>query len=236
MAADRATRLRSDAQRNVERLVEVATRVFAEQGPDAPLTEIARAAGVGTATLYRRFPTREALLAAVYAGHVDELTARADELAASSEDPLRALVGWLHEFAGLLTEQRGMKGLITGRYAGDAELFATCRRSLLLAVESLLRPAQQARAVRPDVDAERMLTLVNAVVLAAGQAGNVRDETNDLIDLVVTGLRYDDRSGPRSGRRTRLGNRARRRSADPVRLPAVAYGAGCGATYHASGW
>jgi AcrR family transcriptional regulator len=193
MAADHAKGLRSDAQRNAERLVEVATLVFAEQGPEAPLSEIARAAGVGTATLYRRFPTREALLAAVYAGHVDELAARAGELVSGS-DPLLALVSWLHEFAGLLTEHRGMKGLITGRYKGDAELFATCRRSLLLAAESLLRPAQQARAVRPDVDAERTLTLVNAVVLAAGQAGDNRDETNHLIDLVISGFRYDDRN------------------------------------------
>jgi len=194
MATDHAKGLRADAQRNVERLVEVATQVFAEQGPEAPLSEIARAAGVGTATLYRRFPTREALLAAVYAGHVSELAARADELAASSGDPLRALVAWLHEFAGLLTEHRGMKGLITGRYESDTELFATCRRSLSLAVDSLLRPAQQACAIRPDVDAERTLTLVNAVVLAAGQAGDTRDETNHLIDLVISGFRYDDRN------------------------------------------
>ncbi|MFF4985694.1 TetR/AcrR family transcriptional regulator [Streptosporangium saharense] len=189
---DRAKGLRSDAQRNAERLVEVATRVLAEQGPEAPVSEIARVAGVGTATLYRRFPTREALLAAVYAGHVQALAARAEELAASSEDPLRALVGWLREFAGLLTEHRGMKGLITGRYEGDAELFLSCRRSLTLAVESLLRPAQRARLVRPDVNAERTLVLVNAVVLASGQAENDRDETDRLIDLVISGFRYGE--------------------------------------------
>lgn len=192
--ADHARGLRSDAKRNVERLVEVATQVFAEQGPEAPLTEIARAAGVGTATLYRRFPTREALLAAVYAGHVAEVAARADERAKSSADPLGALVDWLHEFASLLIEHRGMKGLITGRYEGDAELFASCRRSLLLAVESLLRPAQEARAVRADINAERTLTLVNAVVLAAGQAGNNLAETDYLIDLVISGFRRDDRN------------------------------------------
>jgi AcrR family transcriptional regulator len=194
MDAARASGLRSDARRNVERLVEVATQVFAEQGPEAPLTEIARAAGVGTATLYRRFPTREALLAAVYAEHVAEVAARADDLAGSAADPLRALVDWLHEFVGLLIEHRGMKGLITGRYEGDAELFASCRRSLLLAVESLLRPAQEARAVRADVDAERTLILVNAVVLAAGQAGNDRQATDSLIDLVISGFRHDDRN------------------------------------------
>jgi AcrR family transcriptional regulator len=192
--ADHARGLRSDAKRNVERLVEVATLVFSEHGPEVALTEIARAAGVGTATLYRRFPTREALLAAVYAGHVAEVAARADELRAESADPLGALVGWLHEFAGLLIEHRGMKGLITGRYAGDAELFASCRRSLLLAVESLLRPAQEVRAVRTDIDAERTLTLVNAVVLAAGQAGGDREETDYLIDLVISGFRHDDRN------------------------------------------
>lgn len=190
MTTDHAKGLRADAQRNAERLVEVATHVFAEQGPEAPLSEIARAAGVGTATLYRRFPTREALLATVYAGHVSELAARADELAASSADPLQTLVSWLYEFAALLTEHRGMKGLITGRYKGDTELFATCRRSLSVAIESLLRPAQQARAIRADVNAERTLILINAVVLAASQAGNNRDETNDLIDLVIFGFTW----------------------------------------------
>jgi AcrR family transcriptional regulator len=194
MAADHTRALRSDAKRNVERLVEVATQVFSEQGPEAPLTEIARAAGVGTATLYRRFPTREALLAVVYAGHVAEVAARAEALTTSSADPLDALVDWLHEFAGLLIEHRGMKGLITGRYEGDAELFASCRRSLLLAVDSLLRPAQEAGVVRADVDAERTLTLVNAVVLAAGQAGGDRAETDYLIDLVISGFRHDDRN------------------------------------------
>lgn len=193
MTAERAKGLRSDAQRNAERLVEVATLIFAEQGPEAPFSEIARAAGVGTATLYRRFPTREALLAAVYAAHVDELAARAGELASGS-DPLPALVTWLREFAGLLTEHRGMKGLITGRYEGDAELFAACRRRLLLAVELLLLRAQQACAIRPDVGAERTLTLVNAVVLAAGQADNNREETNQLIDLLISGLRYENRN------------------------------------------
>jgi AcrR family transcriptional regulator len=194
MTTDHAKGLRSDARRNAERLVEVATLVFAEQGPEAPLSEIARAAGVGTATLYRRFPTREALLAAVYAGHVAQLAARADELAASTPEPSRALIDWLHEFAGLLTEHRGMKGLITGRYEGDAELFATCRRRLSLAVESLLKPAQKAGAIRPDVDAERTLTLVNAIVLASGQSGNGRDETSRLIDLVIFGFRYGNRT------------------------------------------
>ncbi|RGA05800.1 TetR/AcrR family transcriptional regulator [Microbispora triticiradicis] len=189
MTAGHEKELRSDARRNVERLVEMATRVFEEQGPEAPLSEVARAAGVGTATLYRRFPTREALLAAVYAGHVEALAVRADELAASSEDPSVALVGWLHEFARLLIEHRGMKGLITGRYEGDAELFRSCRRSLSRAVDALLRPAQEAGVIRPDVDAERTLILINAVVLAAGQAGDDRDETGRLIDLVISGFR-----------------------------------------------
>jgi AcrR family transcriptional regulator len=193
ITVSRGSALRSDARRNAERLIEVATTVFAEQGPDAPLTEIARAAGVGTATLYRRFPTREALLAAVYAGHVGQLAARADELAASTNDPLQALVSWLHEFADLLTRYRGMKALITGRYEGGVALFATCRRSLVLAVGSLLGPAHQAGAIRPEVNAERTLILVNAVVLAAEQAGR-RSEAGPLIDLVISGFRYDDRN------------------------------------------
>ena len=93
MAVDSARGLRSDAQRNAERLVEVATHVFAEQGPEAPFSEIARAAGVGTATLYRRFPTREALLAAVRA--VNRLELMVETLRAALNALAAAAPAWL---------------------------------------------------------------------------------------------------------------------------------------------
>jgi AcrR family transcriptional regulator len=189
MTVNPARELRADARRNAERLVEVAAQVFAEQGPEAPLTEIARTAGVGSATLYRRFPTREDLLAAVYAGHVSALADRADELAASPAAPVAALVTWLNEFAGLLSEQRGMKGLLAGRYEASGALFATCRRRLQLAVEALLRPAQAAGLIRTDVTAERSLVLVHAVVIAASRADEDRSEIKHLIDLIIYGFR-----------------------------------------------
>jgi AcrR family transcriptional regulator len=192
MTVKPAWELRADARRNVERLVQVAAQIYAEQGPEAPLTEIARAAGVGSATLYRRFPTREDLLAAVYAGHVSALADRADELAASSVAPLAALVIWLHEFADLLSEQQGMKGLLAGRYEASGTLFATCRRRLQLAVDMLLRPAQAAGLIRTDVTAERSLVLVNAIVIATSRADEGRDEIKHLIDLVIYGFRPVD--------------------------------------------
>jgi AcrR family transcriptional regulator len=192
MTVDPVRGLRADARRNVERLVEVAAQVFAEQGPEAPLTEIARAAGVGTATLYRRFPTREDLLAAVYAGHVSALADRAEELAVAPVAPVAALVSWLNEFAGLLSEQRGMKGLLAGRYEDSGTLFASCRRRLQLAAEALLRPAQATGLIRADVTAERSLILVHAVVIAASRAGEDCGEVKHLIELLIHGFRPAD--------------------------------------------
>lgn len=189
MTAETGRTLRVDARRNAERLVKVAAEVFAEQGPEAPLTEIARAAGVGTATLYRRFPIREDLLAAVYVGHVSALADRADELAASSAPPLQALVTWLNEFAGLLSEQQGMKGLLASGYEDSSVLFASCRRRLQLAAEALLHPAQTAGLVRADVTAERSLILVHAVVIAASRAGDDPAEIRQLIELIIHGFR-----------------------------------------------
>ena len=88
--------LRADARRNRDRLVEVARSAFAERGLDAPLDDIARRAGVGPGTLYRHFPTREALLAAVYRGDIENLAARARELAASCP-PREALARWMSD-------------------------------------------------------------------------------------------------------------------------------------------
>ena len=186
---------RADARRNATRITEAARTAFASQGPEASLIEIARTAGVGSATLYRHFPTREALLAAVYQHQIEELAAGARTELTESASPWEALITWLHAVASHLATHRGLKGLLISRYEDQAELFTQCRRTLCEAATELLTAAQDCGAVRRDVDAYRMLKMVSAVVLANEQSGD-DDEIDLLLGLVIDGLRRHD--DPRS--------------------------------------
>src|SRR5262245_50413864 len=164
--------MRADARRNRDRLVSVASEVVAEQGAEASLEEIARRAGVGSATLHRHFPTRMSLLDAVFAERVAELCALADELA-STVDPVDALTRWLGAVVRHAVRNRGLAtSLLTG--TGDS-----CHAKILAAAEKLVKAA----AVRPA--AGDLLKLANGVALAAGD-----DEptATRLLDLALTGL------------------------------------------------
>lgn len=103
--------MRADARRNYERLLKVAAEAFAEHGEGASLDDIAKRAGVGSGTLYRHFPTRQALLEAAYVDRIEALGARADELA-KELPPGEALAEWLYELCVGTIEVRGMKALL----------------------------------------------------------------------------------------------------------------------------
>ncbi|TDD65717.1 TetR/AcrR family transcriptional regulator [Jiangella aurantiaca] len=152
--------MRADGRRNREALVTAAAKVFAEAGPDAPLDDVARRAGVGNATLYRHFPTRRALLAAVYA---DELAALRDyaELLREQEAPADALHAWLRALATQLAHTRDLA------LTADGDWY----ESVDATVSGLLTAAQRAGAVRPDVAAADLLALVRGVALTAGSPG-----------------------------------------------------------------
>jgi len=145
--------LRADAQRNLDRLLEAATECFAEQGVDASVDEIARRAGVGHGTVFRRFPTKDALLAAVLAGHMREL-ATAAEAACAEPDAGEAFDRFVRAAADA--------------YARNHALIEAMKRcpltpevgALVSGVARLLRRAQDADAVRADVTAEDVLALV----------------------------------------------------------------------------
>jgi AcrR family transcriptional regulator len=189
--AVRQQRMRADARENSERLVAAARVAFAEQGADASLIDIARRAGVGSATLYRHFPSREALLEAVYRDQIGSLVSLAQELPASAA-PLGALVAWLSAFAAYTTTCRGMKELMAAVYDDHSGLSAWCRDTLRSAAASLFSSAQQAGTVRPDVSADQVLRLISAMTLANEQAGASSSETEQLLTLIVDGLRYQD--------------------------------------------
>ncbi len=185
--------MRADARRNRERLLEVAAAAFAEHGEGASLDDIAKRAGVGTGTLYRHFPTRQALLEAAYLDRIEAIAARADVIAAERA-PGEALPAWLNELAAGMIEVRGMKALLgTAVTAGGSAVDTACGDCLRGAAERLVRAAREAGALRRDVEPIEVLRLVHAVATAAGathgEGGDVGRSVRRYLSLVWDGLR-----------------------------------------------
>lgn len=145
--------LRADAQRNLDRLLEAACACFGERGTEVSVDEIARRAGVGHGTVFRRFPTKEALLLAVVLRRVEELTATA-EAACEAEDVGEAFAGFFRAAAETYARDRALVGGLD-RCVGTPE-----KDALFAAVGRLVERAQQAGALRRDVSAEDVLRLV----------------------------------------------------------------------------
>jgi AcrR family transcriptional regulator len=180
--------LRADARRNYQRLLVAAASAFAEHGADAPLDDIAKRAGVGSGTLYRHFPTRQALLEAVYRGQVEELCAQADELLAS-QSPGEALGSWLRAVAAYATIKRGMADVI----GKDSEVFQYCRGMLRAACDRLLSGAKQSGEVRADASRDDLFRLVHAISVATQQVPGDSEQADRLIRMVMDGLRAPPR-------------------------------------------
>ncbi|GAA1654810.1 TetR/AcrR family transcriptional regulator [Actinoplanes couchii] len=163
--------MRSDARRNYERILAAASAEVAVTGADASLEKIARDAGVGSATLHRHFPTRQALLEAVFHDRVEVLCAQAAEL---------SLADWLRAVAEYGATTRGLAASLLAPPAPSG-----CETMLSDAGGALLRRAQQAGEIRADVAIIDLLTLVNAVSLAT-QDG---PEAIRLTTLALNGIR-----------------------------------------------
>jgi AcrR family transcriptional regulator len=179
--------MRADARRNYERLVATATAAFAERGAEASLDDIARRAGVGSGTLYRHFPTRQALLEAVYRDQVEILCARADELMASSP-PAEALETWLRAVTDYAATKRGLAAMMTD--LENSELMSYCRGAMRSAGSALLERAQRAGVVRADVDLTDLLKLLSMIAASGEQAPGGGARADRLLALVMDGLRH----------------------------------------------
>ena len=177
---------RADARRNYEKVLVAAREAFAEGGESTSLEEIARRAGVGIGTLYRHFPTRQALLEAVYVDGVEDICRSAAEL--DGADPWEALNGWVERFLAYLATKRALHGELLNYMDQDAELFKTSRALLYAAGEPLVERAQAAGVVRPDVDAPGVLQLVMGI--AKIPTAN-RAQTEQMIRIALDGLRYN---------------------------------------------
>ena len=148
--------LRSDAQRNRERLLQAARAAFAQAGAGVSLDEIARAAGVGTGTLYRHFPTRETLIEAVYHGEVQKLTDAAQRIAAS-EPPLEAVRLWLYEFIRYVENKLLILPAMDTVPGGSVRLLEGSRGQVHGSFFMLVQRAIDAGALKPDTDPQDLL-------------------------------------------------------------------------------
>ncbi len=185
-------RMRADARRSRAKLLEAATEAFAETGADAPLEDIARRAGVGIGTLYRHFPTRVDLQAAVYRSQVETVCAAADEYM-SSATPDQALAGWLRAMVAYLATKRGLSRALVDSLGNDSQLITSCWGAMSDAAERLMTRAQQAGTLRQDIKPIDVLRLVHGVVIATEQAPG---ETDRLLGLMLDGLRAKEDGGP----------------------------------------
>ena len=180
--------LRADARRNRELIIAAAEDLFLRDGPNASLEEIARRAGVGSATLHRHFPTRKILLETVYFDHVKELCNAAESLAAG-HDPAEALIGWLRLVDARATVNNGLAAAMAADEDGRIpDSLQSCHAMIAAAGGTLLERAIGSGTVRSDVDIRDLLGLVNA--LARAGAGHDRTPGNDnrLLMLALTGI------------------------------------------------
>ncbi|GAA5189578.1 TetR/AcrR family transcriptional regulator [Rugosimonospora acidiphila] len=188
MSAPGTRPLRADAARNRERLLDAAVRAFSQDGPDVTLDGIAKDAGVGIGTLYRHFPTREALIEAAYRNELARLCdAAADLLVAMPPDA--ALRTWMDRFVDYMTAKRGMADALRAVIASGGNPYAQSRDLMSAAVSSLLSAGAEAGTVRSDVDPADVLAGLSGVTLAAGEPAR-RDQASRLLDLLMDGLRY----------------------------------------------
>jgi AcrR family transcriptional regulator len=182
---DEEPRMRADARRSHAKLVEAATAAFAEKGADAPLDDIARRAGVGIGTLYRHFPTRTDLQAAVYRSQVKTVCDAADELLTTTT-PEQALVGWVHAITGYLVTKRGLASALIGAMGKDSELMNGCHMAMRDAADRLVSNARRAGVVREEVSGQDLLRLVHGIAVATESAPQ---DTDRLMGIVIDGLR-----------------------------------------------
>lgn len=188
MSATGARPLRADAQRNRDRLLKAAVRAFTQDGPEVTLDAIAKDAGVGIGTLYRHFPTREALVEETYRNELARLCdAAADLLQTTPPDEATRI--WMDRFVDYMTTKRGMADALRAVIASGGNPYAHSRDRLTSAITTLLAAGAAAGALRSDIEPGDVLTSLSGVSLAAGEPAQ-RDQARRLIDLLMDGLRY----------------------------------------------
>jgi AcrR family transcriptional regulator len=180
--------VRADARRNRERLLEAAVRAFAGDGPDMTLEAIAKTAGVGIGTLYRHFPTRDALVEAAYRQELAHLCDAVPGLLRSLA-PDEATRAWMDRFIDYMTTKRYMAAALQAVIASGGNPYAQSRGRLIAAITALLDGGVSAGTLRSDVEPNDVLVALSGVSLAAGEPAQ-RQQAGRILDLLVDGLRH----------------------------------------------
>ncbi len=176
---------RADAERNRLRLLDTAKAVFGEKGPSASLEEIAREAGVGIGTLYRHFPTRDALIEAVYRNETMQLADAAAKLS-EAHPPVEALRQWLLLFVDYLGTKYGMAAVFGSVTGGTAALYAACNSGTPEAIALLTDRAVASGEIKLDMDP---IDLLRAIAGVASAGPGWQDTARRLIDILIAGIR-----------------------------------------------
>jgi AcrR family transcriptional regulator len=177
--------LRADARRNYDQIVNAARQTLLEQGSAASLEEIARRAGVGIGTLYRRFPNRLDLLEAVYREDVDTLRVQTDELLASLE-PWPAVEGWVNAFLGYAATKRALFTELVEAVGRDSALLTYSRSVINGTADAVLANGKAAGVVREDVDSSDVIRLIGGCSMMG-----VLDDAQQqrVVSIVLAGIR-----------------------------------------------
>ena len=178
---------RADAERNRVRLLETAKAAFAEKGSAASLDEIARIAGVGAGTLYRHFPTRDALVAAVYSNETEQLVAAAERLA-DTHPPVTALREWLLLFVDYIATKHGMSEVLDSIVGGTSDLYSASTVRVKQAVSKLADRAVASGDIRLDLDPLDLLRAL-AGVANIGLGADGEQAAKRLVDILIAGVR-----------------------------------------------
>jgi AcrR family transcriptional regulator len=180
--------MRADARRNHDKLVAAARAVFTEESTSAPLEDVAARAGVGIGTLYRHFPTRQALLEAVYIDEVEAMARAAADL--SGLPPWDALSQWLHEYVGFAGTKRALNEALV-ETAPDSDVLRSCRTAISVAGTALIERAQGAGVIRADTNFIDVIRMVSGIAMVPT---NDPVQKERLLELALDGLRYQPSS------------------------------------------
>lgn len=187
-------RTRADAARNHDRLVAAAKAVFARDGAAATLDAVAREAALGIGTLYRHFPTREALYEAVYRRDIAQLVDLGAQLG-GDEDPVEDLRHWLHAMVGMVATKKGMIAAFALAADTTSAISARWTGALTDAVDGMVDRAVRANRIRSDVGGEELLLAVVGMCMLRDQPG-WQASVHRLIDTLIDGLRIHAASPP----------------------------------------
>jgi AcrR family transcriptional regulator len=179
---------RADAQRNRQRVLEAAKQAFTRHGANASLDEIAKDAGVGAGTLYRHFPTRDALIEAVYRTEVEKLAAAEGKFAASLP-PLEALRAWMLLFVDYIEAKHIIAPALNTYAGGASKLYESSRAQVSGAIDALVKRAIQSGDIRKDIEPFDLLRALIGVSSSMGSGPDWPQSAKRLVDILITGSR-----------------------------------------------